>query len=881
MVGVIANGMAFALLLVLVAISQRSWRQRIRKALAGPLAMAERHTAAILSSIDSYMVVDQTGRIVDGNAALGRMTGYSEAELKTLSLSELEAMETPADIAARIARIMASGSERFATRWRRKDGGIIDVEASVSFTRDHFFVFMRDISEKVSAVKALRESEERFRQVINEAPFPMIIHVEDGEIILVNQAWTEITGYSHADIPSIGAWVQRAYGIEVCDHMDELYSLSRRRCEGEYVITTSTGDKRVWEMSDGPLNPLPDGRRLALSMANDVTDRKAHEVRLKSLNRVLRMTTMVGDALIRAANEADRCLTETELFAEVCRLVVEVGDFRMAWVGLAEHDEARTVRPVAHAGVEDGYLSQVRISWRDDTPEGRGPGGMAIRTGTLQVNHDTAANAAMSPWRVAALAREYRSCIVLPLKNRGGVFGELCVYASEVNAFSDEEIALFMDLTNDIALGFSALRERRRRQEIEASLNQIRKLEALGYVAGGVAHDFNNLLGAIMGFAQFIAEDTAPGHPSAANARRILLAGRRGKSLIDQILTFAHRTRANRIGFRLADLVRETESLLLVSIPPTTHILVEIEDPDASVEADHDQLGQVLMNLCINAHHALEENPGTVTIAVTTTGHDREIYAMLKARHGNGNVDGVTNWSDAEGTAWAIIGSLDPADPPVALVVTDTGIGMDAATMEHAFVPFFTTHGTGRGTGLGLAITHKIVLAHDGAMVMRSRPGEGTRCEVVLSRAALAPSLASAEPPSAEAGMTGRVLLVDDDPDFGDMLLTALERCGLEVASTASPLEALEAVRENPGIWDLVVSDQIMPEMRGTDLIRAIKVILPDVPCILCSGYGADLTDAMAQEAGAFAFLHKPFDIKGLMFTMRRALSARTQLPPG
>jgi CheY-like chemotaxis protein len=225
--------------------------------------------------------------------------------------------------------------------------------------------------------------------------------------------------------------------------------------------------------------------------------------------------------------------------------------------------------------------------------------------------------------------------------------------------------------------------------------------------------------------------------------------------------------------------------------------------------------------------------------------------------------------------AFAVAGSFDPAAPHVSLIVSDTGFGMDASLLEQAFTPFFTTKEKGHGTGLGLAVVRGIVLAHGAALIAQSREGDGTAIEIVLPRIEVAiPRVepASAPPPGRARR---RILLVDDDADFCDMMHLLLERLGFEVVPYTRAKEALDDFREMPATWDALITDQNMPGMSGLELLAAVKAQRPDLPCLICSAFSESLTDAALREAGAFALVRKPVDKDLLLATLERAVGTR------
>jgi two-component system cell cycle sensor histidine kinase/response regulator CckA len=217
-----------------------------------------------------------------------------------------------------------------------------------------------------------------------------------------------------------------------------------------------------------------------------------------------------------------------------------------------------------------------------------------------------------------------------------------------------------------------------------------------------------------------------------------------------------------------------------------------------------------------------------------------------------------------DGRLRCTVGHVPPG--PVALIrVTDQGHGMSRQALERIFDPFFTTKTPGKGTGLGLPVVHGIVLAHRGAIVVHTRPGEGTSFEILL------PTVAAGEPRALElparptAAGRGRVLVVDDDEDFADMVAIALGRAGYETAVVNDPAAALDVVGEDPTVWDLVITDYTMPGMNGVQLIERLAVLQPDLPCVLFTGFGVGVDEASARAAGASAFLQKPIDLPQLV----------------
>ncbi|SEH51285.1 ATP-binding protein [Magnetospirillum fulvum] len=416
-------------------------------------------------------------------------------------------------------------------------------------------------------------------------------------------------------------------------------------------------------------------------------------------------------------------------------------------------------------------------------------------------------------------------------------------------------IHVWTDITEKIRLESD-----RRRTEQRAA--QASKMEALGHLAGGIAHDFNNLLGAMLGFAQFLVQDTPPGSQLRHFANRIVTAGNRGKSLIQQILTFSRRGVFEPVAVPLEDAIGETCDLLRAILPSSTQLILRFPPHPVAVRADKGQLSQVLINLCINANDAMLGEAGAITIEVAALDRTRPELARLSAPAAGPSSGAVEFWGGEPGESWIVTGTL-PETATVLIRVSDEGTGIPPDILGHLFDPFFTTKETGRGTGLGLAVVHSIICEHGGGVVVHSRQGQGTRFEVILPEADLADLVADrAAPSSAPNPDKATILIVDDDPDFCHMLEMALSRVGHDVVSTNDPQQALAAIVEEPGQWDLLITDQTMPTLKGTDLIRQAKALRPDLRCIICSGYSSQMSEREATLAGAV--LNKPVDLDEL-----------------
>ncbi len=391
--------------------------------------------------------------------------------------------------------------------------------------------------------------------------------------------------------------------------------------------------------------------------------------------------------------------------------------------------------------------------------------------------------------------------------------------------------------------GIRDISDRRRaeteRTQLEARLRHSQKMEAIGTLAGGIAHDFNNILTLIAGSADLAAADVPEGHPARPYLDQIQRASARAEALVRQILTFSRRRDEQREVVALPAIVREAASILRSTLPAMVEIRVEIDDTVPAVQADSVQLHQVLMNLGTNAAYAMREGGGVLTIV------------LRGARRGDGATDAV-------------------------LEVSDTGVGMDRATLERVFEPFFTTKPVGIGTGLGLAVVHGIVTSHGGTIEAASTPGRGTTFRITLppaGRAAITPAPAPPGLPE-PAHRAAHVLVVDDEPELVGLLCKQLARLGYSAQGCSGPEEALEALRGDGPAVDVVVSDLAMPRMSGIDLAEVIHHERPGLPIVLCSGRVTDEDRHRAEQVGVHAFLGKPFATHQLADVMARSLGA-------
>ncbi|MCC6231974.1 MAG: PAS domain-containing protein [Verrucomicrobiales bacterium] len=420
------------------------------------------------------------------------------------------------------------------------------------------------------------------------------------------------------------------------------------------------------------------------------------------------------------------------------------------------------------------------------------------------------------------------------------------VQTSVTNRLGDPDLGAIVSNIRDVTAQKQAAADQAR---LESQLRQAQKMEAIGTLAGGIAHDFNNILGAIIGHTQLARMDVETLPAARENLDDALVAAKRARDLIKQILAFSRRGEPERRVIQLKPLFEESLRLLRAALPATAELVTQVHDPVPDVLADPTLVQQVILNLATNAAQAIGDQPG-------------QIRVVLEGVH--------------------LIAPFTPGTPDLPpgryarLTVIDNGPGMDAATLERVFEPFFTTKPAGQGTGLGLAVVHGIIENHHGAVRAQSNPGQGSTFEIYLP-AAETNALPSSPPnPSAESPTEprrGRILVVDDEPSLLRITERILGLEGYQVSAFTNPIEARLAFLRAPGDFDLLITDYLMPGQNGVDLARQLTDARPEFPMIICTGHSFGLTRERAAELGFRDLLHKPVEFESLRRAVRAILS--------
>ena len=398
------------------------------------------------------------------------------------------------------------------------------------------------------------------------------------------------------------------------------------------------------------------------------------------------------------------------------------------------------------------------------------------------------------------------------------------------------------------AIGF--LKDVSERKRLDAQLREAQKMEALGNMAGGIAHDFNNILGAILGYGEMAAERA----PQDARLRQqlgaIVDAGRRGKLLVDQILTFTRRGAREKRPVALRPILSEVCDLLAASTPRDVVLRLHVDDDSATILGDPTQMHQLVMNLATNGVQAMQAG-GALELGLSI----EQLETPRSLTHGR----------------------LE-AGPYAVVRVSDSGSGIAPEVLPRIFEPFYTTKGPGRGTGLGLALVHAIVREHRGAIDVRTAPGAGSTFAVYLpltspggQRKRAGERQDSSVRTAAVHAQGQTVLVVDDDAAMLSLAEEMLAELGYEPVGYPGGEQALAAFEAKPERFDAVLSDERMPGLSGVELAARVKSMRPTLPVLIATGYGGPDLEQRARAAGVAEIVAKPYTLAALSHALSRA----------
>ncbi|MDY0360923.1 MAG: PAS domain-containing protein [Desulforegulaceae bacterium] len=382
--------------------------------------------------------------------------------------------------------------------------------------------------------------------------------------------------------------------------------------------------------------------------------------------------------------------------------------------------------------------------------------------------------------------------------------------------------------------------------KLEKRLQHLYKMEALGALAGGIAHDFNNILVPIVGLSEMLMEDFPEESDQYSYSREIFKSGMRGSELVKQILAFSRQSESEIIPVKFQSIINDTVKLARATIPSSIEIKTSIDKKCGYINGNPTQLHQIVMNLLVNAYHAIESGNGTISLGLVQRYLDGD------------NLPGVS-----------------PAPGEYAVfTVEDTGKGISSDIMDKIFDPYFTTKGNDKGTGLGLSVIQGIVDEFKGCINVNSETGKGSVFTVYLPVVQKDVNIKneSGEDPEPEPKGTENILFIDDESPITNISKATLERLGYKVTAFNNSMEALDLFKKNPQKFDLIITDMNMPEMTGIELAGKVNLIKPGFPLIICTGFSERIDPEKSFQLGIKGFLKKPVVKSEIAKEIRRVL---------
>ncbi|MCM0082920.1 PAS domain-containing protein [Geomonas sp. Red32] len=810
-------------------------------------------SAVLQSARDGILRCDRAGRILAVNDAYCRMSGFSCTELLTMRVHDLSE-RSPEELERLSRQVVAAGQAELEGRHRRKDGTPFDVEVSARYLTEGggvIVTFVRNVTTK-KLVESYRVMSHRIMLALNT---PALLEDILAETVSLVKSMTGVDAVAvrlkeGEDFPIIRSdgysaeFLERERSLAGRSSVADLSGSLRLECTCGVVASGATGPGQGVFTPRGSAWSNDSFSELDLSPADDRrycprNECRRHGYVSMALVPIRAKGEIVGVLQMGAKRKGCFIREEISLLEDVAEHVGEALLRKQAEQALLDSEEtlrAITDNAAAIIYMKDSagrYLLANRLCRELMPPGTADPIGRSdfdmfppevaslLADNDRRVLHD-GVPASFEEWLPSGGGRRLYISVKFPLKKISGEIYAVCGISTDI---TDRK------------------RAEEERLALETQLQQARKMESVGRLAGGVAHDFNNMLGVILGYAELSLLQLESDHPVVGALQEIVQAAQRSAELTRQLLAFARR---QPIAPKVVDLNETVNGMLKMLkrlIGEDVTLMWHPGEGVWAVKADCSQLDQIVANLCVNARDALGSG-GTITIETANCTLDEAYCAdHLDSRPGE----------------------------YVRLSVADNGHGMDPETLSQVFEPFFTTKGVGKGTGLGLATVFGAVKQNGGFLEVESAPGEGAVFRIYLPRHP-EPAVAKESAPSAAiTGGSETVLVVEDEAGILQMATVLLNMLGYRVLAASSPEEALQVAAGYEGTIDLLMTDVIMPGMNGRALAEAVQACRPGVRILFMSGYAADF--ASPEGAVGEQFIQKPFNMGSLAKKLREALA--------
>jgi two-component system, cell cycle sensor histidine kinase and response regulator CckA len=747
---------------------------------------------AVEQSPASVIITNPNGDIEYVNSKFTRLTGYSLEDVNGKNPRILKSGETPNEEYSRLWKTISEGKIWYGELHNKKKNGELYWEsASISPILDekgtvtNFLAIKEDITERKLAEEALRETTDYLENLLSFANAPIMVWDKNHRITRFNLAFERLTGYTMYDV------IGKNPEILFAETLNAARSLLSRTSDGEHLVSEEI-----------PLRSKKGDIRLVLWNTANIYDADGKTI----------IATIAHGQDISERKKAEQALQESELRFRSLYENTTIGLYRTTPDGKIFMANPALVKML-------GFQSFQELAERNLKKDNYEP--------------------------------SYQRNYFLELIERDGVVHDLqakWIQKDGKTLSVLENARAIRDVQGNTLYYDGSVEDITERTLLEEQMRQMQKLESLGTLAGGIAHDFNNILNIILGYSSLLEMRKNQPQKFTESIVAITQAIERGTALVRQIMTFARKAETTFAPVDMHELIRELISMLEQTFPKVITFNAQLNDSLPILHADHSQLHQVFLNLCINARDAMPQG-GNITIKAKV---QNRVYVRER---------------------------FPTADQPqyLCIDVADTGEGMDEITRTRIFDPFFTTKKHGKGTGLGLAVVHGIIQAHNGFIDVESMPRQGTVFHLHLPIPTMTKesrqSQNVAETPVPRG--TETILLVEDEEPLLDMFSTILEFHGYAILKAGDGKQAIELYQQNQREIDLVVTDMGLPEVTGKDEFKELKKINPNVKVILASGFLEPETKTELLNAGAKSFIQKPYNAKAILRIIREVLDEK------
>jgi two-component system cell cycle sensor histidine kinase/response regulator CckA len=801
-----------------------------KRANASLVAETTRRRILFEQSPDGIVLIDPTTtQFIEFNTAAHQQLGYSRDEFSKLSLADVEAKETLEESRATIARVISERRVDFETLQRTKGDEIRNVYVTAQYIdisgHPVYHCIWRDITDRKRVEEELRETSDYLENLLSFANAPIMVWDKNNKITRFNLAFERMTGYTIYDV--LGKNPEILFSDE---KRKEISTLISRISDGENLISVElpvrckNGIIRtvLWNTSN---IYTKDAKTIIATIAHgqDITERKHAVEKLIIANKEL-----VFQNEEKEKRAAELIIANKELvFQNEERKHAEdsLKDSELRFRSLYENATIGIYRTTPDGNIllanpallkMLGYTSFEKLAERILEKDG-------------------------------FESSSQRNEFLEKIERDGEVSGYESTWTCQdgTDIFVLESARAIRDSHGKTLYYDGTVENITERKSLQNQILQTQKVQSIGTLAGGIAHDFNNILGIILAYTSVLERSGADEKKISKSTTAITQAVSRGTALVRQILTFARQTGASVKPMLIPDLIRELVVMLQETFPEVIEFKTTIEKNVPFINADQTQMHQVLLNLCVNARDAMP-NGGIIGIEVKTVASETLIQQFPQAK----------------------------SDRYVSIDVSDTGIGMDEATMGRIFDPFFTTKEQGKGTGLGLSVVYGVIQEHHGFISVESKVGQGTAFHLYLPVAEEEKINQGIQKISTEGTQGGSetILLVEDEELLREVVQSTLESNGYKVLIAADGREAVEIYKKQYKDIALVLSDMGLPKLGGIDVYATLKEINPNIKIIFASGFISLETRSELLKEGANGFIMKPYSINEVLHMVREVL---------